>query len=132
MPCSFWNRVPVAPIDPPDRAVEPPRFAIFSSTTTFAPFSKAEPAAARPVPPPPITTTSAVNSDSVFALSSVTAAALRASTSPPACLTQSSTAAKIAFDELEAPDTTSTAKVCPSTICCGIRSNGTSLNPSVS
>ena len=58
MPSFFCNQLPGAAISPPDRAVLPPIAAIFSTTTTEAPFSAAVIAAVRPAPPAPITTTS--------------------------------------------------------------------------
>ena len=51
MPCSFWTEEPGIAIMPPEREELPPATCIFSRTATFAPFSAAEMAAARPANP---------------------------------------------------------------------------------
>ena len=58
MPCSFWTEEPGIAIMPPEREELPPATGIFSRTATFAPFSAAEMAAARPANPEPMTITS--------------------------------------------------------------------------
>lgn len=58
MPFRFWSGVPDAAIDPTDRPVLPHSSSAFSRTTTRAPCSVAETAAASLEPPPPTTTTS--------------------------------------------------------------------------
>ena len=93
-------------------AVVPPVVAIFSSTTMFStPASAALMAAARPEIPEPTMTMPAVRSSSVLTVSPPSTGCFRASISAPACLAQSSTAARMALEVMVAPATVSTPRL---------------------
>ncbi|MNW60361.1 hypothetical protein D3C74_383400 [compost metagenome] len=99
-----------------DRLLAPPIVAVFSIMITFAPLSAAETAADTPDAPAPTTTTSADSCSVLPSPALATSRALNASTLLPAWLRASSTAARMALLDSEAPLTASTARVWPAII----------------
>src|SRR5690606_25205587 len=100
---------------PPAKTLAPIGAAVFSSSSTLTSSSLAASAAAVPAAPAPTTTISYSNTSTFGGVSSVFLFN-KASTSPPACLTQSSTALNMALLVKVAPLTTSTPMLCSSTI----------------
>ena len=119
-------------IGPPARAVLPPSCGNFSRITTFLSCCRDRVAAARPAPPAPMTTTSVSYSSSLAAEEAGLSRFFHSSASPPASLIASATPSITPCEEIEAPETASTFKVCPSMIAFGRRLKTSSAIPLVS
>ena len=130
-PASFCSFEPNTTWLPPLIEIAPPINDIFSSRITFKPNSLALNAALIPAAPPPTTTKSLLKVTSSPAPLLITVF-INASTSPPACCTQSFTAFSNALLELVAPAIVSTPNDWASTIALDKVSIAVVPKPSVS